>query len=144
MDEEEQPSINNEWHSNAPFLGGNASVDDQSKEPLKPLASCDHTPCNLGRGGPIRTPLTRSCAKPMRSSHRLAWIFGLSMSLGTVVGLVVVMPYGVLADQARSLVDDKGASNKGGMPGRSCPSMLARVKVISPNQRSHNDHDSNL
>ncbi len=32
------------------------------------------------------------------------------MSLGTVVGLVVAMPYGVLADQAHSLVDDKGSN----------------------------------
>jgi MFS family permease len=43
----------------------------------------------------------------------MAYLFGLSMTLGGIVGLVAVLPYGVLADRARKPVYLLAATGQG-------------------------------
>ncbi|KAI0116523.1 MFS general substrate transporter [Nemania sp. FL0031] len=49
-------------------------------------------------------PIDERLCKADEVQSAMAWVFGLSLALGTVVGLVVVLPYGVLADRARKPV----------------------------------------
>ncbi|KAK5625115.1 hypothetical protein RRF57_000831 [Xylaria bambusicola] len=49
-------------------------------------------------------PIDEELCKAEEIQSSMAWIFGLSMSLGTIVGLVAIIPYGVLADRARKPV----------------------------------------
>ncbi|KAI0516926.1 MFS general substrate transporter [Xylaria bambusicola] len=49
-------------------------------------------------------PIDEELCKAKEIQSSMAWIFGLSMSLGTIVGLIAMIPYGVLADRARKPV----------------------------------------
>ncbi|KAI0433112.1 MFS general substrate transporter [Xylaria sp. FL1042] len=60
--------------------------------------------CRRHYGRVDSDPIDEELCKADEIQSSMAWIFGLSMSLGTVVGLVVMIPYGVLADRARKPV----------------------------------------
>jgi MFS family permease len=49
-------------------------------------------------------PIDEKLCKAEAIQSSMAWLFGLTMALGGVVGLIVVLPYGVLADRARKPV----------------------------------------
>ncbi|KAI1357416.1 MFS general substrate transporter [Xylaria arbuscula] len=49
-------------------------------------------------------PIDEELCKAEEIQSSMAWIFGLSMSLGIAVGLFATIPYGVLADRARKPV----------------------------------------
>ncbi|KAI0534188.1 MFS general substrate transporter [Xylaria digitata] len=49
-------------------------------------------------------PIDEELCKADEIQSSMAWIFGLSMALSTIVGLVVTIPYGILADRARKPV----------------------------------------
>ncbi|KAI0416049.1 MFS general substrate transporter [Xylaria grammica] len=136
MDEEDRLSID-ESRPDAPFLpSGDAGVDDQFGEPLKPwhvattpraisAVACvaiflwvlsgmivvvpaarlaEDIFCRRHYGRVDADPIDEELCKADEIQSAMAWIFGLSMALGTVVGLVVMVPYGVLADRARKPV----------------------------------------
>ncbi|KAI0468141.1 hypothetical protein F4859DRAFT_524652 [Xylaria cf. heliscus] len=54
--------------------------------------------------GVDRDPISEELCKPDEIQSSIAWIFGLSMALGTIVGLLVAIPYGVLTDLQRKPV----------------------------------------
>ena len=49
-------------------------------------------------------PIDEELCKAEEIQSSMAWVFGLSMSLGTAVGLLATIPYGILADRARKPV----------------------------------------
>ncbi|KAI3325428.1 MFS general substrate transporter [Xylariaceae sp. AK1471] len=49
-------------------------------------------------------PIDEELCKADEIQSSMAWLFGLTMALGGIVGLVAVLPYGVLADRARKPV----------------------------------------
>ncbi|KAI1273527.1 MFS general substrate transporter [Xylaria sp. FL0933] len=60
--------------------------------------------CRRHYGRVDSDPIDEELCKAEEIQSSMAWIFGLTISLGTVVGLVVMIPYGVLADRARKPV----------------------------------------
>ncbi|KAI1129768.1 MFS general substrate transporter [Nemania abortiva] len=60
--------------------------------------------CRRHYGRVDSDPIDERLCKADDIQASMAWVFGLSLALGTVVGLVVVVPYGVLADRARKPV----------------------------------------
>ncbi|KAJ2988997.1 hypothetical protein NUW58_g3692 [Xylaria curta] len=60
--------------------------------------------CRRHYGRLDEDPIDEELCKADEIQSSVAWIFGLSMALVTIIGLVVVMPYGVLADRARKPV----------------------------------------
>ncbi|KAI0409170.1 MFS general substrate transporter [Xylaria palmicola] len=60
--------------------------------------------CRRHYGRVDADPIDEALCKADGIQSSIAWVFGLSMALGTVVGLVAVVPCGVLADRARKPV----------------------------------------
>ncbi|KAI0446875.1 MFS general substrate transporter [Xylaria telfairii] len=57
--------------------------------------------CRRHYGRVDRDPISEELCKADEIQTSVAWIFGLSMALGTIVGLLVAIPYGALADLQR-------------------------------------------
>lgn len=60
--------------------------------------------CRRHYGRVDRDPISEELCKADEIQSSVAWIFGLSMALGTIVGLLVAIPYGAWADLQRKPV----------------------------------------